>query len=400
MARAALRKADPIAPAPTARLFADADGGQAYQLGRGGRLRRRGRHPRGGAAAGTARQALSAGPLALRRREARRSGAGRDAGSPQRRRLADRLSQECLRGRGRLRHAARARWAPALRALQPAEPRAAFPERRFSLPGACRGQHRPPVRGRAPGRLHHGRCQPRQHPGAQRRHRRRGRLRLLSGRRRGALSLSGRHRAVSGRRSSLARTCGPCDARPTMLRSAWPFSLFHLLFMGRHPFAGRFLGAGEMPIEKAIAECRFAYSRDARRTKMAPPPFTPPLAVAGPATTELFERAFHPMVASGGRPTAEDWVKASGCAEGFAGRLRLGAVAPVCVEHPRMSVVRHRAGKQGEAVRRGRSDRARGARRCPDAVGEIFADRRSGTAAAAAARGRLGAAAGTVRRQR
>jgi DNA-binding helix-hairpin-helix protein with protein kinase domain len=86
--------------------------------------------------------------------------------------------------------------------------------------------------------------------------------------------------------------------------------LFHLLFMGRHPFAGRFLGAGEMPIEKAIAECRFAYSSDARRTKMAAPPFTPPLAVAGSVTAELFERAFHPIGRTGGRPTAEDWVKA------------------------------------------------------------------------------------------
>ncbi|HEY1245140.1 MAG TPA: hypothetical protein VGF29_09950 [Hyphomicrobiaceae bacterium] len=84
--------------------------------------------------------------------------------------------------------------------------------------------------------------------------------------------------------------------------------LFHLLFMGRHPFAGRFLGAGEMPIEKAIAECRFAYSSDARRTKMAPPPFTPPITVAGPAAAELFERAFHPNGRTGGRPTAEDWV--------------------------------------------------------------------------------------------
>jgi DNA-binding helix-hairpin-helix protein with protein kinase domain len=86
--------------------------------------------------------------------------------------------------------------------------------------------------------------------------------------------------------------------------------LFHLLFMGRHPFAGRFLGAGEMPIEKAIAECRFAYSRDARRTKMAPPPFAPPLPVVGSETAELFEQAFHPNGRSGARPTAEDWLKA------------------------------------------------------------------------------------------
>jgi DNA-binding helix-hairpin-helix protein with protein kinase domain len=86
--------------------------------------------------------------------------------------------------------------------------------------------------------------------------------------------------------------------------------LFHLLFMGRHPFAGRFLGAGEMPIEKAITEGRFAYSRDARRTRMAPPPFTPPLTVAGPAIADLFERAFHPDGSRGGRPSAEEWLKA------------------------------------------------------------------------------------------
>ena len=85
--------------------------------------------------------------------------------------------------------------------------------------------------------------------------------------------------------------------------------IFHLLFMGRHPFAGRFLGLGEMPIERAIAECRFAYSRDAGRTKMSPPPFTVPLSAATPAIAECFERAFHPDGCRGGRPTPEDWVR-------------------------------------------------------------------------------------------
>ncbi len=36
--------------------------------------------------------------------------------------------------------------------------------------------------------------------------------------------------------------------------------VFLLLFMGRHPFAGRFLGRGDMPIPRAISEFRFAYS--------------------------------------------------------------------------------------------------------------------------------------------
>lgn len=92
--------------------------------------------------------------------------------------------------------------------------------------------------------------------------------------------------------------------------------LFHLLFMGRHPFAGRFCGASEMPIERAIAESRFAYARESKRTRMTQPPFTPPLSVAGPETAELFERAFHPDGRVGTRPSPETWVKALDAAKG------------------------------------------------------------------------------------
>ena len=86
--------------------------------------------------------------------------------------------------------------------------------------------------------------------------------------------------------------------------------IFHLLFMGRHPFAGRFAGKGEMPIEQAIAQSRFAYSSDARRTQMLPPPFTPPIAAVGPAIASLFERAFDPQARNGGRPGPEAWIDA------------------------------------------------------------------------------------------
>ena len=86
--------------------------------------------------------------------------------------------------------------------------------------------------------------------------------------------------------------------------------IFHLLFMGRHPFAGRYLGKGEMPIERAIAESRFAYSRDTSRTQMAPPPYTPPMEMVGPAITDLFERAFHADGRKGGRPSPEAWIDA------------------------------------------------------------------------------------------
>ena len=86
--------------------------------------------------------------------------------------------------------------------------------------------------------------------------------------------------------------------------------IFHLLVMGRHPFAGRFQGTGDMPIERAIAESRFAYSSDTSRTKMGPPPFTPPMSTFGPAVCELFERAFHPDAGKLGRPSPEAWIDA------------------------------------------------------------------------------------------
>ena len=88
--------------------------------------------------------------------------------------------------------------------------------------------------------------------------------------------------------------------------------IFHLLFMGRHPFAGRYLGKGDMPIERAIAESRFAYSRDTSRTQMAPPPYTPSMDAVGPAVTELFERAFHADARKSGRPGPEAWIDALG----------------------------------------------------------------------------------------
>lgn len=86
--------------------------------------------------------------------------------------------------------------------------------------------------------------------------------------------------------------------------------VFQLLFMGRHPFAGRYGGQGDMPIERAIKEGRFAYSVQRKaEIRMDPPPFVPTL---GDLTSELastFEQAFHsnPNLFRS-RPTAADWV--------------------------------------------------------------------------------------------
>jgi DNA-binding helix-hairpin-helix protein with protein kinase domain len=86
--------------------------------------------------------------------------------------------------------------------------------------------------------------------------------------------------------------------------------LFHLLFMGRHPFAGRFLGRGDMPIEKAIGEFRFAFAPDSQRTQMQPPPNCITLAHLSPEVSGLFVNAFAPGGAQSGRPNAGQWIAA------------------------------------------------------------------------------------------
>src|SRR5262245_6222507 len=86
--------------------------------------------------------------------------------------------------------------------------------------------------------------------------------------------------------------------------------VFHLLFMGRHPFAGRFLGRGEMPIEEAIGECRFAFAPDTQRTQMQPPPNCITLEDLSPEAGDLFMKAFAPGGAQNGRPTGEQWAAA------------------------------------------------------------------------------------------
>ena len=81
--------------------------------------------------------------------------------------------------------------------------------------------------------------------------------------------------------------------------------MFQLLFMGRHPFSGAY-SAGEMPIERAIGEHRFAYTRQ-RNVGMRPPPVVPTLADMPPPIAVALEGAFAPGP-TGQRPTAAQWV--------------------------------------------------------------------------------------------
>ena len=87
--------------------------------------------------------------------------------------------------------------------------------------------------------------------------------------------------------------------------------IFLLLFMGRHPFAGRY-AKGQIEPEIAIKEYRYAYSSQTSRTLMTPPPNTIAIERAvNPSLVDLFERAFGPPTGiHPQRPTALDWVEA------------------------------------------------------------------------------------------
>ena len=84
--------------------------------------------------------------------------------------------------------------------------------------------------------------------------------------------------------------------------------IFQLLFLGRHPFAGKFLGAKETPpLHRLISEHRFAYGSHARLRQMEQPVGTIPLEAVSQPVANLFERAFAP---GGVRPSPESWIEA------------------------------------------------------------------------------------------
>lgn len=88
--------------------------------------------------------------------------------------------------------------------------------------------------------------------------------------------------------------------------------IFHLLFMGRHPFSGVPLENIDIPLEQAIREFRYAYSSTARqRGVQAPPASILPETLVQGRLIEAFEQAFTETgVPEGGRPSARGWVEA------------------------------------------------------------------------------------------
>jgi DNA-binding helix-hairpin-helix protein with protein kinase domain len=83
--------------------------------------------------------------------------------------------------------------------------------------------------------------------------------------------------------------------------------IFCTLMMGRHPFAGRYLGQGDMPMDRAIAEYRFAYSSRRGSTLMEAPPNVPTLAGLPVSLADTFEQAFGPGGSTGTRVSASEW---------------------------------------------------------------------------------------------
>jgi DNA-binding helix-hairpin-helix protein with protein kinase domain len=79
--------------------------------------------------------------------------------------------------------------------------------------------------------------------------------------------------------------------------------IFHLLFMGRHPYSGIYLGSEYMPIEQSIREGRFAFGAQAERNRMRPPPNSLRLTDLTPGVASLFEQAFQ----TSSRPSAKAW---------------------------------------------------------------------------------------------
>ncbi|MCA0940708.1 hypothetical protein LCM28_12560 [Salipiger pacificus] len=95
-------------------------------------------------------------------------------------------------------------------------------------------------------------------------------------------------------------------------------AIFQILFMGRHPYAGRYKGP-DISMGEAIAQNRFAFSLSRQAaTLTTPPPGALTLKMFPDATVQIFERAFG--VSASARPGAREWIEALTRLEGSLNR--------------------------------------------------------------------------------
>ncbi len=82
--------------------------------------------------------------------------------------------------------------------------------------------------------------------------------------------------------------------------------LFQLLFLGRHPFAGRYKGNADIDEETAIRQRQFAYSLSNTKKKLSPPPDSINISDLPEDIVKLFHQAFEADI----RPNAAEWIPA------------------------------------------------------------------------------------------
>ncbi len=82
--------------------------------------------------------------------------------------------------------------------------------------------------------------------------------------------------------------------------------IFQLLFLGRHPFSGNYLGDEDKSLEDCIRELRFAYGSDAKLRMVKQPPGTLSLSKVSPRISAMLERAF----LTEDRPEPREWIEA------------------------------------------------------------------------------------------
>lgn len=112
--------------------------------------------------------------------------------------------------------------------------------------------------------------------------------------------------------------------------------IFQLLFLGRHPFAGRPRGADAPALEDAIRRHLFAYDIAAQRV-LEPPPNTLRLDHVTPRVALFFRRAFSGEGQDNGRPKAAAWARELDLMRAQLQRCstnprhaHLGASCPIC----------------------------------------------------------------------
>lgn len=108
--------------------------------------------------------------------------------------------------------------------------------------------------------------------------------------------------------------------------------LFHVLFGGRHPYAGVPLrkDVGEA-LETDIQHLRYAYAKDAALRGSKPPPTSIPLEMMPTPIVSMFDAAFTEPGRNNGRPAARHWVTAL---DGLRSQLQRCRVVPTMHLYP------------------------------------------------------------------